>query len=52
MSERSNIIKYKINIKDGDVAQLGERLPRMQEVGGSNPPISTRERAITCNLIS
>jgi len=26
----------------GDVAQRVERLPRMQEVGGSNPPISTR----------
>jgi hypothetical protein len=25
----------------GDVAQLGERLHGMQEVGGSNPPIST-----------
>lgn len=26
----------------GDVAQLGERLNRTQEVGGSNPLVSTR----------
>ena len=26
----------------GDVAQLGERLHGMQEVGGSSPPVSTR----------
>jgi hypothetical protein len=25
----------------GDIAQSGERCPRMAEVGGSNPPIST-----------
>jgi hypothetical protein len=27
--------------KRGDVAQLGERLNRTQEVGGSNPLVST-----------
>ena len=26
----------------GDIAQLGERCVRIAEVGGSNPPISTK----------
>ena len=30
--------------QNGDIAQLGERLLCMQEVGGSNPPISTVNR--------
>src|SRR5450830_718316 len=28
-------------LRRGDIAQLGERLHGMQEVGGSSPPIST-----------
>ena len=31
-----------IDIDRGAVAQLGERLPRTEEVGGSNPLCSTR----------
>jgi hypothetical protein len=31
------------NLKSGDVAQLEERLLRMQEVRGSNPLISTKD---------
>ena len=30
----------------GDVAQLGARLNRTQEVGGSTPPISTKLRGV------
>ena len=30
--------------KPGRLAQLGERLPYKQEVGGSSPPPPTRER--------
>ncbi len=30
-------------IKFGDIAQLGERCVRIAEVGGSNPPISTKK---------
>ena len=30
-------------IQSGDIAQLGERCARIAEVGGSNPPISTRK---------
>ena len=30
-------------IEFGDIAQLGERCVRIAEVGGSNPPISTRK---------
>lgn len=32
----------------GDVAQRVERLLRMQEAGGSNPPISTMNRISYC----
>ena len=32
----------------GDVAQRVERLLRMQEAGGSNPPISTINRISYC----
>ena len=30
-------------IQSGDIAQSGERCARIAEVGGSNPPISTRK---------
>jgi len=40
------LLEYKEGNKklgmNGDVAQRVERLLRMQEAGGSNPPISTR----------
>ena len=32
---------------DGDIAQLGERLPCKQEVAGSNPTISTKRISVT-----
>ena len=38
---------YYILLGAGDVAQLGERLLRMQEVGGSNPLISKSRLAIS-----
>ncbi len=31
-----------IQFHRGDIAQLGERCVRIAEVGGSNPPISTK----------
>ncbi len=33
--------------RSGDVAQLGERYNRTVEVGGSSPPVSTREQKRT-----
>ncbi len=35
----------------GDIAQLGERCVRIAEVGGSNPPISTRASIRTTEVI-
>ena len=32
---------------EGDIAQLGERLPCKQEVAGSNPTISTKRISVT-----
>ena len=48
----SQIFNLKFEIKihrearfdDGDIAQLGERVLCKHEVGGSNPPISTKIR--------
>ena len=37
-----NGLPYVIIWRYGDIAQLGERCVRIAEVGGSNPPISTR----------
>ncbi len=34
-------VQHRLN---GDIAQLGERYNRTVEVGGSNPPVSTREK--------
>ena len=33
-----------VEVRDGGLAQLGERLPCKQEVSGSIPLISTKER--------
>lgn len=37
-------LKVGYNAINGGVAQLGERLVRIQEVMGSNPTVSTRKK--------
>ena len=37
------LVSKSFNVISGAIAQLGERLHGMQEVGGSIPPSSTRE---------
>ena len=36
------VTDYRLLIPDGAIAQLGERLNGIQEVGGSTPPGSTK----------
>ena len=36
-------------VKDGGLAQLGERLPCKQEVSGSIPLISTKKKSLRAN---
>src|SRR6266550_2606034 len=38
---------YSFGVKPGAIAQLGERLDRTQEVGGSSPPSSIFEKSCT-----
>jgi hypothetical protein len=37
------VLTFPTSIPDGAVAQLGARLTGSQEVGGSNPPSSTKD---------
>lgn len=45
--DREKLNPYSMRFLSGAIAQLGERLHGMQEVGGSIPPSSTKNRKKT-----